>query len=531
MTTETKADTKRITIDVARRQAAAEGFSLVASDRFHELKNIVNRLNHKAEQWGHEGIKLETKPPFMVFFDAIPPHPVQDVNNSGQIYTKFIIPGKAARFIEHTPVQMSGQRPILNGWRVAGSVEHIDNKGSQITRVPGIGTSIPQKYWDLALGKQYPLCEHCGMDRRRTQAFILNKDDGDEWKQVGSTCVEDFTGEKDVARILGWATSAASIDLDSYGYDGSGGNYRVVENWAATDFLANVAAASRAFGWVSRKKANEDGGVATVDKVLERLQKMINKDDIEKMKANGTWYDVRPEDADTAKKAHADVLDNLTQKKQNGYLDDFEQNLFIALHNDFVTAKSAPVLASLFAVAERIESRAAVKEAREAKLNELKERSEWVGEIGTRYDLELFYEEGRAMPASQWGQSYLYKFTDKDGNLFSWFSQKDLAWLSLDNRELNRMYDRDPKAVPFLHKGTTYKARATVKEHRVFRAKETALTRLEFDPKGWTLGAARKGGKKVEPLPAPGAKRQAALAEVVPPAPIEYKAEVKEGMN
>ena len=74
---------------------------------------------------------------------------------------------------------------IVNGWKSIASVEHTD-KGNIIRSACDV--EVPARYYD-----SNPVCEHCNSRRYRKDTFIVMNEETGEFKQVGKSCLCDFT--------------------------------------------------------------------------------------------------------------------------------------------------------------------------------------------------------------------------------------------------------------------------------------------------------------------------------------------------
>jgi hypothetical protein len=83
--------------------------------------------------------------------------------------------------------QVQGQVPVLDGWTLVAKLTYDQRFKDQamISEVPG--QTIPEEF----MGTVNPhRCDHCHVQRFRTKAYIVKKDD--DIKQIGSTCLGDF---------------------------------------------------------------------------------------------------------------------------------------------------------------------------------------------------------------------------------------------------------------------------------------------------------------------------------------------------
>ena len=85
----------------------------------------------------------------------------------------------------HT-VEILGEVPKIAGWNVLAAIEHNYCDG-QYFNVIHSRQDAPEPWYSIA-----PNCAHCNSDRPRKKTFMLQDDTG-QVKQVGSTCLKDFT--------------------------------------------------------------------------------------------------------------------------------------------------------------------------------------------------------------------------------------------------------------------------------------------------------------------------------------------------
>lgn len=111
------------------------------------------------------------------------------------------------------------------------------------------------------------MCNHCGTNRNRTSTYLLQSDDG-EVKQVGSNCLEAFTGIAPKGLwSMEWAPDDASSD-DEGGF-GSGGWERAA---APEDVLRRaLAVTDNGRHHVSVARAEYGGEIATSGTVRQYL--------------------------------------------------------------------------------------------------------------------------------------------------------------------------------------------------------------------------------------------------------------------
>lgn len=90
----------------------------------------------------------------------------------------------------------------VGDYNVVAELEH--HKGGNIVKHINLLFDVPKKYRDCE-----PYCEHCRTLRNRVNTFVLVDKDGN-YKQVGKTCLKEFTGI-DAERVLSELANMTSL--------------------------------------------------------------------------------------------------------------------------------------------------------------------------------------------------------------------------------------------------------------------------------------------------------------------------------
>lgn len=159
----------------------------------------------------------------------------------------------------------------LGDWRVVAQVEAF--QGANLVFSVAWSDSDAQQ---LERFHDCPIeCEHCKTHRQRKVSYVLQSET--ELKQVGSSCLEDFTGI-DPAAALFMAKMYdfvkvvdCSDDFESGSYDGKASAF------ATQEFLARVLFLTEKYGFISATRAKDDGVVATYETAW-RLESVIQRD-------------------------------------------------------------------------------------------------------------------------------------------------------------------------------------------------------------------------------------------------------------
>jgi len=337
---------------------------------------------------------------------------------------------------------------VINDWLFVASVEHTEN--GNIFSKALTDVEIPDRY-----RTSKSVCEHCNSNRTRSATFIIMNTVTGEFKQVGKSCLMDFTNG------LSASTAAYFVSLKHVFEEaeeapvscGRGESY-----WDTMEILTYAAETIRKFGYV---KSNNDYStkertmdIMMVDKgmtrwVPESVVKQVRRD-MEKVNFNAK----SPEAKEMVNAALAWIAD---QEASNDYM----HNLKVASSLNYANWNRIGILISLFPTFNReLEIQARKKEA-EAKVKKEAQTSNHVGSVGDRIQINV--QSVKCL--TSWENTftyyptttYLYKIVDQEGNVFTW-------------KTANVLNEDEP---PVTIKGT-------VKEHSEFRGvKQTVLTRCK----------------------------------------------------
>jgi len=289
-------------------------------------------------------------------------------------------------------------------------------------------------------------CQHCNTTRHRKRLFILRNVAGDDYKQVGTNCLNDFTGMINAAK---WADyfEAVMCYLGETGYSEDEVREdllcgRGTPDYHMRDTLAELATLIRTLGYTSKSKVMREGGnqVSTVSQLFQRWDDRFHRKFVDP---------VLQEDRDVADAAIA-WAKSLTDAEvaDSNYL----YNLRQIAGMKAVMANGLGYLASLIPAFKR-----ATNQEVEAQSHK---PSEWVGEVGKREEWEVEVAENTTIstPDSFVAAVQLVKFKTEDGNVLVWWSGTQTA---ID-----------------LRVGDKGKIKATVKRQAVYKGrKETVVTR------------------------------------------------------
>ena len=332
-------------------------------------------------------------------------------------------------------VTVDGVVPKLDGWIFAGTLRHVPEIGNILRPIPWMEDEIPLVYRDCA-----PHCDYCGLKRRRNDTYLVRKENEPEtWRQVGSTCLQDFIDDTDIHNVAKACELLCRVVdiLNAAGEEGWDGGGSGPEYFYLDDFLAYSCAAIEKWGWTSRGKVHSgEAKVATADDALRSMfpPKTISISMLEKTTAS-------PEDK------HRNLATDAREWVQSleGDLSEYEHNIHVVSEMEAITHRESGLAASIIRAYQTHLERES-EAAREAD-------SKHFGTVGKREVFELTVIISRWL-AGAYGSYCLTKFVDDDGNIAVWFGSKELEV------------------------GRRYKIRATVKKHDGYNSNaQTILSR------------------------------------------------------
>lgn len=333
----------------------------------------------------------------------------------------------------------------LGAWKVLGKLEPFGDG-----RIAFAASDDPGENAQLgAYREAEPCCEHCNKKRQRKDTYVVRHTETGETKQIGSTCLEDFTGI-DPAKVLFLAQVYGvfkTID-DSFEHfmHGKGADHGV----RPVDFLRDALfAAEWQGGFISAKRAKEE--LLTPTYVHARdLADLLRRD--------GLWNRYR-ESKDRLLASAQRVIDWWTALEPTSEFERTTQQIVTAESLPFENKYLAFATASIPAM-DRALAKAAAQAARAA------HPSEHVGSPGEKMQ-QAMRLTGQHGFETQFGWSYFVNFVDVEGNKYSWrTANPPQAFLDVDAK--SKWFD----------------GRFKIKAHDDYRdEKITLISHVKFD--GW----------------------------------------------
>lgn len=146
--------------------------------------------------------------------------------------------------IKYIDVEVSG-KAIINNWVFVATLEHTD-KGNIVRAYDG--QEVPQ--WAYTVEAK---CDHCKTKHTRKDTYIVRNTETGEFKQVGRSCLKDFTNGLSAEMVAAYLSYLDTLEKSSIDFSSSKPYYNVKE------YLLYVAETVKHFGYLSKANAGYNG--------------------------------------------------------------------------------------------------------------------------------------------------------------------------------------------------------------------------------------------------------------------------------
>lgn len=385
----------------------------IYADTLEEVTKRLDRLAKKAERYGVPfSYTVGEEHPQQVAVYAI-----DFINNEqsvDQVYTVAAI-----------DIDLNCEGFVkANGWKVLAHIEHGD-KGNIVN---AFGVEIDPA-WYTAPAR----CDHCGTNRNRAVTFIVEHEDGTR-RQVGKSCLKDYTGIAPSVALM-WAEVVDLFpDLDCSREQWS--ERRPTPMLETRVVLAHAWDSIKAKGY--RKSDDRDStrdavidllkkdaipseeGVKAAGELIAWLIERGQKGDAENAELTALWKEVshgEEDDGDPRYWNRAREINNAWD-----HVSDLEMNCVPYARSGYLKANGIGRLCYIPVAYKKFMERKARAEALEAARAASAASSNYVGKVGDRIDFLAVRAEFITSWETQYGHTFLYKFTDENGNVYVWFA-------------------------------------------------------------------------------------------------------------
>jgi len=320
--------------------------------------------------------------------------------------------------LECVVVTINCPKPSLNGWSFVGRIEHMREETedtSQLGDTINLVYAAPDEEVPAEYHKRDQVCEHCNYNRLRRDTFIIRK--GDEYKQVGSTCLGDFLGV-DASSMLAYAEiieGAITLcgDPDDFD-DAEWGMMRQSRCYGLREVLRAAAAITLNAGYVSRKAADESYDKTPTSEWVRGYITAKTARDAEAIIPAKWWTDKVDELTDLT----LNWLRDLASEDFDS-LGDYLRNLAAIVKINRCPWKAVGILGSApYSLLRQREKEQKFADA---------QKSTHQGNVKERITRNVTVSLARPYESFN-GTGVIYKFVDNDGNRYLWFASRNQGW-------------------------------------------------------------------------------------------------------
>lgn len=301
-------------------------------------------------------------------------------------------------------------KAIVNDWKFIASVEHTE-KGNIIKKCCD-DVEVPERYYTSET-----VCEHCNSRRYRKNTFIVYNEITKEFKQVGKSCLKDFTCGMSAEGIACYISLFDELIEGEYIGAGSHAT-RYIETMEAMQYIAETI---KHFGYVKSEETRPTKQRAREYYEVEHgmIGGYYGRKIAEELRAEieAVSFDAK---SDYAKELTEKVLVWIEeQEESNNYF----HNLKTVCSLEYITFENFGLLASVFPAYDRNLERERQKAEEQAQ----EQKSEFVGNVGDRITVQIADFGIITSWSTEYGMTYIYKIVDTDGNIYTWKTSGGIA--------------------------------------------------------------------------------------------------------
>lgn len=388
---------------------------LIPSSNLSHFKEKFAKLQRKASRIGVE------IPSYSIIKEELVTQFKQNAENPLGQPEKFTV-------LLHSVVIHTG-KVIVNGFEFIASIEHTEE--GNLIRSHSEET-VPTVYRTAKSN-----CDHCNMNRRRNDTFVLQNTNDSSFMQVGRNCLADFLGRdgEDFARRAEFTFDANELAEASEGGGEGGPRYDHLDL-----YLSYVAEAIATCGWVSKGMSQKNGNQSTAYLALDVMYPPRD------MNKNELPFRTPTDKSVSVAKDAITWAENLSDSEVEG--SDYLNNIRVIARRGIVDARQYGFAASIVSSYQRMLGELVAKQRNANK------PSEYVGAVGDKLTVEVTVDKVVTCEG-MYGTTYLHMFTDGNGNRLTWFASSGA-----------------------LETGKTVKIKGTIKKLEEYKGtKQTIMTR------------------------------------------------------
>lgn len=351
---------------------------LVYSGNMEKLKEKLSRIQKKCERYDCDFYFKELGEEFREIKDE-----------DGEKYL--------ARFIR---VEAYGTAICETGWKVVAVIDHFGcDSGNVIKMIDQMKEyNIPDKFYHSS-----NICEHCNTKRSRTTTILIYHPEKDEYKQVGKSCLLDYTGGLSAELVTFMEQYIHMVEeCEDYTFFGT----FIEKNYYTLDMLQVASCLVAKEGYIKYDPYEDN----YLECTRERCKRVIGKSDMftDEELAAGL------EEANAA-------LEYIKSEDCSG--NNYMMNLQMIGNSEGVSESNVGILVSLIPTYHRHLRELEYKRRLEAEhADEM--NSEYLGQLKDKITAKLASTALVTSFANEFGATYLYKMIDVEGNVLIWYSSR-----------------------------------------------------------------------------------------------------------
>lgn len=344
----------------------------------------------------------------------------------------------------------------INDWSFVGTIEFTDNGNIIRLADSSFEGLVPEKYSHTP-----KICEHCGTIRNRKDTYLIYNEKTNEFKQVGSTCLLEYTQGLDaeecasIMSCLNKVKELSNYDCseDSFlgnGYDSTG------YGMSRKSVLPIAYAYVKQYGYQRMENGN-----GTAHDVLVMLWNGMHDEEMTRR------YEslVMPSEEELAK---VDAFAREHINDEFGYM----RNASLAWLNPSIEYRDFGLISSFVNTYFKEVEKASKLAQKQASIN-----NEWVGNIGDRVTIKIasyrcLFSNSIEVAWHTYANSYTYEIIDEEGHVFIWKSSKNIDMNVVDDELI---HVKSLEIVATIKSHDTYKG---INQTKISNGKVTKFERI-----------------------------------------------------
>lgn len=314
--------------------------------------------------------------------------------------------------LRYVIVDVEGEAKV-NNWKFVASIEFTE-KGNIISRINN-EIEVPERYYTSE-----PICEHCNSKRRRKNAYIILNTETNEFKQVGSSCLADFTHGLSAEGVAAYIQMYDELIKGEEPLQGGS----CIRYYKTTEYLKYVFECVNKFGYSRSSDTYSTARRANLYYMFDNgLLTYMGEKACEELKEEMESVEFNPNSKEATQSTEEAFRWISIQKETNNYM----HNLITACSLEYINSSNFGIVASLAPTFNKELERQAAERARLEELKKAQATSEHVGNIGDRITIKVDSFKVLTSWPTQWGETYMYSFIDEEGHTFIWKTAKYIS--------------------------------------------------------------------------------------------------------